>query len=112
MAEDRMAVLDMLRKATADGNVDILRDGVRVLSEIVETTGGYPYFLQFFGAYICRSSSPSGRYPARITWRSLVRIAWPGRCSMRASSSRPSSPRRASPSWPGPSAAASSAARC
>jgi hypothetical protein len=27
MAEDRMAVLDMLRKATADGNVDILHVG-------------------------------------------------------------------------------------
>ena len=28
-----MAVLDMLRKATADGNVDVLREGVRVLAE-------------------------------------------------------------------------------
>ena len=45
MAEDRMAVLDMLRKATADGNVDILREGVRVLAgaimeaEVSELTG-------------------------------------------------------------------------
>jgi hypothetical protein len=31
MAEERIAVLDMLRKATADGNVDVLREGVRVL---------------------------------------------------------------------------------
>jgi hypothetical protein len=26
-----------------------------LISEIVETTGGYPYFLQFVGAYLCRS---------------------------------------------------------
>jgi hypothetical protein len=35
MAEDSMAVLDMLRKATADGNVDVLREGVRVLAEAI-----------------------------------------------------------------------------
>jgi putative transposase len=35
MAEDRMAVLDMLRKATTDGNVDVLREGVRVLAEAI-----------------------------------------------------------------------------
>ncbi len=35
MAEDRMAVLDMLRKASAEGNVDILREGVRVLAEAI-----------------------------------------------------------------------------
>ena len=40
MAEDRMAVLDMLRKATADGNVDILREGVRVLARRI-AGGGY-----------------------------------------------------------------------
>ena len=28
-----------------------------LMGEIVDTTGGYPYFLQFFGAYICRSVS-------------------------------------------------------
>ena len=33
MTEDRMAVLDMLRKTTADGDVDMLREGVRVLAE-------------------------------------------------------------------------------
>jgi putative transposase len=38
MAEDRMAVLDMLRKATAEGNVDILREGVRVLAEAIMET--------------------------------------------------------------------------
>jgi len=26
-----------------------------LVGEIVETTGGYPYFLQFVGAYLCRS---------------------------------------------------------
>ena len=42
MAEDRMAVLDTLRKAMADGDVDFLREGVRVLAEAVmeaEVTG-------------------------------------------------------------------------
>ena len=28
MAEDRMAVLEMLRKASADGDADFLREGV------------------------------------------------------------------------------------
>jgi putative transposase len=35
MAEDRMAALDMLRKATAGGDVDVLREGVRVLAEAI-----------------------------------------------------------------------------
>ncbi len=35
MAEDRMAVLDMLRKATAEGDVDVLHEGVRVLAEAI-----------------------------------------------------------------------------
>lgn len=35
MAEDRMALLEMLRKATADGDTDFLREGVRVLAEAV-----------------------------------------------------------------------------
>ena len=35
MAEDRMAVLEMLRKATSDGDVDVLREGVRVLAEAI-----------------------------------------------------------------------------
>ena len=26
-----------------------------VIADVVEATGGYPYFLQFFGAYLCRS---------------------------------------------------------
>ena len=30
-----MAVLEMLRKATADGDVDVLREGVRVLAEAI-----------------------------------------------------------------------------
>ncbi len=33
MAEDRMAVLDTLRKAIADGDVDFLREGVRLLAQ-------------------------------------------------------------------------------
>jgi transposase-like protein len=35
MAEDRMALLDTLRKATAEGDVDILREGVRVLAQAI-----------------------------------------------------------------------------
>jgi putative transposase len=45
MAEDRMAVLEMLHKLGADGEVDFLREGVRVLAaalmeaEVTELTG-------------------------------------------------------------------------
>jgi putative transposase len=45
MAEDRMAVLETLRKAIADGDPDFLREGVRVLAqavmeaEVTELTG-------------------------------------------------------------------------
>jgi transposase-like protein len=35
MAEDRMALLETLRKATADGDMDFLREGVRVLAQAV-----------------------------------------------------------------------------
>jgi transposase-like protein len=35
MAEDRMAVLETVRKAIAEGDVDFLREGVRVLAEAV-----------------------------------------------------------------------------
>jgi putative transposase len=45
MAEDRMAVLETVRKAIAEGDVDFLREGVRVLAqavmeaEVTEVTG-------------------------------------------------------------------------
>ena len=45
MAEDRMAVLDTVRKAIAEGDVDFLREGVRALAqavmeaEVTELTG-------------------------------------------------------------------------
>jgi transposase-like protein len=45
MAEDRMAVLDTVRKAIAEGDPDFLREGVRVLAqalmeaEVSELTG-------------------------------------------------------------------------
>jgi transposase-like protein len=35
MADDSMALLDTLRKAMADGDVDILREGVRVLAQAI-----------------------------------------------------------------------------
>lgn len=35
MAEDRMALLETIRKAAGDGDVDFLREGVRVLAEAV-----------------------------------------------------------------------------
>jgi len=35
MGEDRMAVLDTLRKALATGHIDFLREGVRVLARVV-----------------------------------------------------------------------------
>jgi transposase-like protein len=48
MATDRMAVLESVRKAIADGDVDVLREGVRVLAQAVmeaEVTGltGVPH---------------------------------------------------------------------
>lgn len=45
MAEDRMAVLDTVRKAIAEGDRDFLREGMRVLAqavmeaEVTELTG-------------------------------------------------------------------------
>ncbi len=45
MGTDRMGVLELLRKAGADGDVDFLREGVRVLAqavmeaEVTELTG-------------------------------------------------------------------------
>jgi len=45
MAEDRMAVLETVRKAIAEGDADFLREGVRVLAqavmeaEVTELTG-------------------------------------------------------------------------
>ena len=45
MADDRMALLETLRKASADGDVDVLREGVRILAhaimemEVSELTG-------------------------------------------------------------------------
>jgi putative transposase len=35
MAEDRMAVADAVRKAISDGDVDFLREGIRVLAQAV-----------------------------------------------------------------------------
>ena len=35
MADDSMALLDTLRKAMADGDVDVLREGVRVLAQAI-----------------------------------------------------------------------------
>ena len=45
MADDSMTLLDTLRKVSADGEVDVLREGVRVLAqalmeaEVTELTG-------------------------------------------------------------------------
>jgi hypothetical protein len=45
MAEDRMAVLETVRKAITEGDVDFLREGLRVLAaavmeaEVTELTG-------------------------------------------------------------------------
>ena len=42
MAEDRMAVLETVRKAISDGDVDFLREGVRVLAEAdLQPLGGF-----------------------------------------------------------------------
>ena len=90
MAEDRMAVLEKPRKATADGDVDVLREGVRVLAEaimeaeVTELTG-----------------VPKGeRAPDR---RLTNRNGCPRRARGRGSAARPSGrrlSRRAPPSTP------------
>lgn len=33
MADDSMALLETLPKATADGDIDVLREGVRILAQ-------------------------------------------------------------------------------
>ncbi len=38
MADDRMAVLDTVRKAIADGDVDFLREGVRAAASAPRST--------------------------------------------------------------------------
>lgn len=38
MADDRMALLETLRKAITDGDVDFLRDGLRMLAQAVMET--------------------------------------------------------------------------
>src|SRR5450756_3108694 len=35
MADDRMAVLELLRKAAADGDLDFLREGLTMLTQLV-----------------------------------------------------------------------------
>lgn len=40
MAEDRMAVLETVREAIAEGDVDFLREGVRVLAQAVMEAEG------------------------------------------------------------------------
>ena len=35
MADDRMALLETLRKVTIDGEVDVLREGVRILAQAI-----------------------------------------------------------------------------
>jgi hypothetical protein len=48
MADDRMALLDLVRKAGAERDTDFLREGVRALAqaimevEVTELTGGSP----------------------------------------------------------------------
>ena len=46
MADDSMTLLEMLRKASAGGDIDVLREGVRILAqalmeaEVTEVTSG------------------------------------------------------------------------
>jgi transposase-like protein len=35
MADDSMALLDTLRKAIAEGDVDVVREGIRVLAQAI-----------------------------------------------------------------------------
>jgi transposase-like protein len=101
MAEDRMAVLDMLRKATVDGNVDVLREGVRVLAEAImeaevsELTGA----AKGERAPDRRLTNRNG-YRERRWAPGSARSAWPSPRSATARTSPPSSSRGGGPSGP------------
>lgn len=59
----RHAVVENLKRGDAWDALRIPLSGsgrsfsLGLVGEIVEATGGYPYFVQFFGAYICRSTA-------------------------------------------------------
>jgi hypothetical protein len=87
MAEDRMAVLEMLRKLGADGDVDFLREGVRVLAaavmeaEVTELTGGpRACGVPFFSHQAARSYSQSS-LPGRSRRRTWLGDALAAKCA-------------------------------
>jgi len=91
MAEDRMAVLEMLRNASADGDVDFLREGVRALAtalmdaEVTELTG-VPKGERAPERRLTGTASLSvtaGRMPTRRGSR--VSDAWSGQIAPRSS---------------------------
>ena len=101
MAEDRMAVLETVRKAIAEGDVDFLREGVRVLAqavmeaEVTERTG-VPH----------GERDPEHRLTRRNGYRErrwdtrVGTLSWPSRGSATARTSRASSSPGGGPSGP------------
>lgn len=82
MAEDRMAVFETVRKAVADGDIDFLREGVRVLAqavmeaEVTELTGVPKGERDPERRITSRNGYRDRRWRRRGTWsptRSLVR---------------------------------------
>ena len=90
MAEDRMAVLETVRKAMTEGDVDFLREGVRVLAQAVmesEVTESPRLHAAGLSAYHRRAG---GRRPDPIdSNRPLCAVSTAaagvvfGRCAMR-----------------------------
>ena len=103
MADDRMALLETLRKATADGDVDFLREGVRVLAqaimeaEVSELTG-----------------RPQGRARPRAPADAPQRVPRPplGHAGRHDRPRRPEGPRRRLPPVASSSRAAAPSAPC
>lgn len=77
MATDRMDVLELLRKATSDGDVDLLREGVRVLSQArmdaevsAEIGATMASVLRSDAAASATAIAPGAGTPASAAWSS------------------------------------------
>ena len=101
MAEDRMALLEMLRKATADGDTDFLREGVRLLAqavmeaEVSELTGVAKGERDPERRLTHRNGYRERRWDTRVGT-----IDWPSRGSATARTSRACSSPAGAPSGP------------
>jgi Flp pilus assembly protein CpaB len=77
MADDRMALFETLREATGDGDVDVLREGVRILAQAImgaEVRSGarVPVTITSEASPSqCRAAAAARSFvPSSIRWRS------------------------------------------